>query len=249
MGKLADKLRELARGGGQPIGFAGMAARTQTPRMLVGTHLDAPDQQAVEDAVQSGADVILFQAGPATTDDMFKTFGTAGQRAMWGGILAMGGRDEVERLSKAKSDFVVLGSGTINADALLAENIDKVLEIDASWDDMLLRTVDQLPITAVLYRALGAEDLTVQHLMQCQKIIALARKPAFVLLPPAVGVRSLTLLRDAGVYGVVVPPGAVKDFRMAVHELPAPKRREERMEATLPAPGHGHEHDEDEDDD
>lgn len=251
MGKLADKLREIARGGAQPIGFAPMASRAQMPRMIVAAYLDAADGAALAEAIQNGADAVMVPVGPATTDDTLKAASAAGQRAMWGGILVVGGRDEVERLHKAKSDFVVLGSSSINANALLVDGVDKILEIDPSWDDVLLRTVEQLPITAILFRVLGAEDLTIQHILQCQKVVALARKPAFVLVPQSVGAGTLAVLRDAGVSGVVVSPHAVKDFRAAVHDLPPPKRREEHLDATLPgrAAAVSHDHDDEEEDD
>ena len=235
MGKLADRLREIARGGTQPMGFAAGAVRSHAPRMLTATLLDVADAQAVSDVVQAGADAALIPVGAATGDEVLKAVATAGQRAMWGGVLAAGGRDEVERLQKARGDFVVLGSDSLGANALLPENIDKLLEVDIAWDDISLRGVEHLPVVAVLFRVLSPERLTIRHLLQCQKVVALTRKPVLAVLPPTVGIESLLLLRDTGIYGVVVPPPTVKDFRAAIRELPTPSQRQERLEATLPA--------------
>ena len=235
MGKLADRLREIARGGTQPMGFAAGAVRSHAPRMLTATLLDVADAPAVAEVVQAGADAVLVPGGAATGDEVLRAVATAGQRAMWGGVLTVGGREEVERLQRARGDFVVLGSDSLGANALLAENIDKLLEVDPTWEDISLRGVEQLPVVAVLFRVVSAERLTIHHLLQCQRVVALTRKPVLAVLPPTVGIESLSLLRDAGIYGVVVAPPTVRDFRAAIRELPALKRGQERMEAMLPA--------------
>lgn len=224
------------------MGFALGTTRSHAPRMVTATLLDAADAQAVADVILAGADAVLVPVGAATGDEVLRAVATAGQRAMWGGVLAVGGREEVERLKKAKGDFVVLGSDTLGANALLAENIDKLLEVDPTWEDISLRGVEQLPVVAVLFRVVSAERLSIRHLLQCQRVVALTRKPVLAVLPPTVGIESLSLLRDAGIYGVVVPPPTVRDFRAAIRELPAPKRGQERMEAILPAGPQGASH-------
>lgn len=233
MGKLADRIKAMARGAAPPIGFALAPPRAQPPSLLVAALLDATGGEGMAQAIQDGADVVLVPVGPATGEAALKAVRSALRQAMWGAVLEVGNKQDVERLQKAGCDFVVLRGGALSADVLSIEELDTLLEPDPAWEDTLLRGVEQLPVLAILYRVV-AEAVTIQQLLQVQRLVGLTRKPLLVVLPPTVSPQQLRPLRDAGVSGVVVPPASVKDFRAAVRDLPPPKKPKERAEVLLP---------------
>lgn len=234
MGKLADRLKEQARGGAQPMGFTPLAAPSAAPAMVVMAQVESGELEAVSQAVRTEADGVLVSVGPATPDQTLRAMRTAARQALWGGVLAVGTREAVERLQRAGCDFVVLGSGALPADILAEEKLDKVLEVDPEWSDVMVRGLEQLPLAAVAFRVVTGETMTIHRLLLCQRVVALTRKPVLAVLPPAVGPDQLLPLRDAGVSGIIVPAGAAREFRKAVRELPPPKRPRERLEAVLP---------------
>lgn len=234
MGKLTDRLKELSRGGSQPVGFAPAAPRPSPPAMLVMASVEMAEGEAASQAAQSEADAVLAPVGPATTDDTIRTLRNATRRTLMGAALTAGGKDIVDRLQRAGCDFVLLSNETLAADILTEERTDKVLEIEPAWSDIFVREIERLPVEAVLFRIMGGERLSLQQYLQCLRVASLARKPVLVMLPGSVGTEALQPLRDAGVSGVVVPVSSVKAFRSAARSLPPPRKPKERLDAILP---------------
>ena len=233
MSKLSDRLKEVSSGVVRPLGFGLSVPRPQSLPLLLVALMDSLEQQIVSQVVKEGAEVVLAPAGPVTDEKTLKAMVSARDGALWGGVLEAGGRDEIERLERAGCDVVLLRSGALAADTLIPEKVDKLLEVDPAWPDILVRGLGQLPVAAAVFRIQAGETMSIQQLLQCQRIVGLAQKPILVTLPPTVGTEALALLRDAGVSGVMVAPGMVKDFRTALKELP-PRKPRERPDAVLP---------------
>ena len=192
---------------------------------------------------------MLVGVGPATTDEALAAVHEAVGRLMWGGSVELGGRPEVQRLERAGCDLALLRNPGLQADALAPE-IDKILEVEEEWSDSLLRAVEALPVAAVLYRVNSVEHLTIQQLIELQRVVLLVRKPLIASLAPSIGPDSLRVLRDAGVAGIMVVPSKVKDFRSALRALPPPKKTRDKVDAIVPAaPTTHHDHGEEDDED
>jgi len=244
MGKLADRLRELTERDARPLGFRAATVQTKAPQLLLLASIETADG----DPVPEGAQGLLAAAGPTATNTALEALAVSAGPGIWGGTLEAGGKVDVERLREAGAHFALLRNTSIAGDALEADDIDKVLEVDGAWPDMLLRTVQQLPIAAALYPLPVSQVLPLQQVLQCRRVATLVGKPLLAVLPPGLGTESLTLLRDAGVAGVVVPSAAVPEFHAAIRDLPPAKRERERMAAVLPVGGPALSHDEEEDD-
>lgn len=249
MGKLADRIKGVLEGPPRPMGFHSAMVQAKPPTMLLIASVEAGETSSVVDAIRSGAQGVLAPVGPETTDDVLKALATEAKGGIWGGVLGVGGKPEVQKLMDAGAHFVLFRSAGVGGDALEVEGLDKVLEVDEGWPDMLLRSVDRLPVEAALYCMQAVESLSITHVLQCRRVIGLVGKPVLVALPSGVGPWVLTILRDAGVVGVVVPAPAVTEFHEAIRELPPRKKQKERMDATLPMGGGatGHDHDDDDD--
>jgi hypothetical protein len=163
----------------------------------------------------------------------------------WGGWLKTSGQAGISPLIKAGCDFVVFPASTpltvFNKEEV--GKTGKILEVEASLSDGLLRTLNGLPIDAVFFAAEGKNDfsLTWQHLMLFQRLGDWLTKPLLVPVPAKITGDEFQTLWEAGVDGVVVTvpsdlsPERFKELRQAINELPFPlPRRREKPEPLLP---------------
>lgn len=143
---------------------------------------------------------------------------------------------------KAGCDFIVFPASptplTITADS----KAGKILEVEASLTEGMLRAVNDLPADAVFLTDDLAKDdsLTWQQLMLFQRFASLLTKPFLVSVPSGIGVEELKALWEAGVDCVVVETegmlqNSLKDLRKTIDSMVFPSpRRKEKMTATLP---------------
>ena len=83
------------------------------------------------------------------------------------------------------------------------DEIGKILEIESSLSEGLLRAANELPIDAVLITTEqeGEYFLTWHHLMLFQRFANLLTKPLFVSIPSSVTANELQALWETGVDG------------------------------------------------
>jgi hypothetical protein len=146
-------------------------------------------------------------------------------------------------MMKVGCDFVVFPATNTPLAVLQNDEVGKILEVEASLNEGLLRAANELPIDAVLIVGEEREDyfLTWQHLMLFQRFADLLTKPLLVSIPSKVTAGELQALWEAGVDSVVVEVGAgqpqdrLKELRQIIDKLafPSPRRRE-KVEALLP---------------
>jgi hypothetical protein len=151
----------------------------------------------------------------------------------WGGWLQGGSQAEIEQMAKSGCDFLVFPATNTPLVTLQSDKVGKILEVEASLTEGLLRTVNGMPIDAVLVVGERKEDyfLTWHHLMLFQRLADLLTKPLLVSIPSNVGAGELQTLWEAGVDGVIVvgqPKDRMKELRQVIDKLayPAPRRRE-----------------------
>jgi hypothetical protein len=143
---------------------------------------------------------------------------------------------------KAGCDFVVFPAAKTSLAILQNEAVGRILEIEASLSDGLLRAIDALPVDAVLIADELREDyfLTWHHLVLFQHFANLLTKPLLVSIPSNVTANELQALWEAGVDGVIVEveTGRVSKLRQAIDKLTFPSQRKRgKAEALLPRIG------------
>ena len=122
------------------------------------------------------------------------------------------------------------------------EKMGKVLEVETGLSDILLRTIGDLPVDAVMALEKEVEEiLTLNRLMNLQRLIYLINKPLLVSVPLSFSTDELQALCDMGVKGVVVEVADAKaaeklaDLRQAIEKLKKPTpRKKDKMSATVP---------------
>ena len=215
MGKLLDKLNQVAASGGARLGFAAGAGEARGQLAIVAVLAD-PARAA--DAVERGADALIMSGK---------------QDADAAGGVPVGAMDDAGR------DFVVLKIASALGTALDGET-DAVLALDADTSDDLLRALEALPVDAVAVE-IPASPSSLQDLLLLYRAARATGKPllAWTLSPP--GRDALTAIRDAGAAGLIVdvPKDGMDDLaalRSEIASLP-PKRR--HGEGSKPSPSIG----------
>jgi len=238
MSQFISKLSQALRSGPQPIGFKAGQPVPPRPKMLLVAGLAQANVDSVADYV-AGADAGLLRISRLGADiKVLQEYSEAVPGIPWGGWLRDISRREMRQMKRIGCDFIVFPAGT-SLTMLQNDEVGKILEVEASLDEGLLWTIDELPVDAVLIAGAQKGDyfLTWQHLMRFWRFTSLLAKPLLVSVPPRVVADELQMLWEAGVDGVVVEVGVggLKDLRQAVDKLTFPlQRRRRKAEALLP---------------
>jgi hypothetical protein len=223
MSKFIDKLKAVSQVGSQPMGFK-KAAAPQKPKMLLAAALAEANAESPADYI-NGADagIMPLPKPPPSKSDI-----------PWGGWLKDAGEG---KLAEADFDFFVFPADKPLA-ALQDSKAGKILEVGVSLDEGLLKTIDELPVDAVLVTGEKGKLLSWRHLMLCRRCADLINKPLLASVPATVGSNELEALWGAGVVGVVVetpPKGRIAELRQIIDKLdfPPPSQRK-KMEPLLP---------------
>ena len=163
----------------------------------------------------------------------------------WGIWLEGAVQDKLKKAMKADCDFVVFPA---SADLVAPpdDSVGIIIQIDTSIAEGPLRTLNELPLDAVLVTLQSEKDnrLTWHQLMLIQRFGDIVTKPLLVSIPSGTGTDELQLLQETGIDGVVVdigpdqPPGEVNRLRQIIDSLKPPTtRRQQKMEALLPRTG------------
>jgi len=243
MSKFIDKLNRLSRGESQPIGFKARQLVSPKPKIQLVAALAQESAENLADSV-AGADAGLLRISKLSSGaEALEKISQAISDIPWGGWLQGSGLEEIKRMTKAGCDFMVFPATNTPLTILENDDVGKILEVEASLGEGLLRAVNELPVDAVLVADTSREGdfLTWQHLMLFRRFADLLTKPLLVSIPSEVTAGELQALWEAGVDGVVIevrvgqPQDRIKKLRQVIDKLdfPSPRRREKR-EVLLP---------------
>ncbi len=241
MSQFIDKLNRVSQITPQPMGFRAGQPASEKPRILLIASLTQANIEGLAERV-IGADAGLLRIPELSSGARaFKAVSQAVSDIPWGGWLRGIAGGEVEPVTKVGFDFVVF-KPTNTPLAIKDDKVGKILEVEASLSEGLLRVIGELPVDAVLVASEQEEHfLTWHHLMLFQHCADLLTKPLLVSTPSNVSASELQALWEAGVNGVVVeigtgqPIGRLKELRQAINKLafPLPRKRK-KAEALLP---------------
>ena len=246
MSKLIDKLNQVAKAVQQPMGFRATQPVSTKPKMLLIASLaQANNVSNLADYI-TGADAVLLaitklSPGAKTLQKIARSV----PDIPWGGWLGDIGRRGIRPITEAGCDFVVFPASTVLAIPQDADKVGKILQVEASLSEGLLKAVNELPVDAVLIADEQGEGyfLTWHHLMLFQRSADLLTKPLLVSIPSNVTANELQALWETGVGGVVAeagggqPVGRLEELRQTIDKLTFPSRKREKAKALLPRIG------------
>ena len=243
MSRFIDRLNQASPAALRPLGFGAARPVSEKPKMLLVASLAQPNAGDVAGYV-AGADAGLLRVPKLTSGaKILKEISQAVPDIPWGGWLRDIGREGTKQIAKLGCDFVVFPPVNSSLAILQNNDVGKILEVEASLGEGLLRTVNELPVDAVLIASEQKAEhfLTWHHLMLFQRFANLLTKPLLASVPSNVTDNELQVLWQAGVAGVVVEVGVgqpvegLKGLRQTIDNLAFPsQRRWGKAEALLP---------------
>ena len=239
MSRFIDKLNKVSQAAPQPMGFRATQPVSSKLKMQLVASIAEANVDSLADYV-AGADAGLLHISKLTSGaKALQKISKAVPDIAWGGWLKESDERVIKQMVNAGSDFVVFPAST-PLTILQNGEVGKILEVESSLSEGLMRTVNELPVDAVLIAAGPVEYLTWHHLMFFQRFAALLTKPLLVIIPSNVTASELQVLWETGVDGVVIevgielPEDRLKELRQAIDELDFPARRQKKAEALLP---------------
>ncbi len=242
MCKLLKKLERISRGSTQALGFRAAIARTTGSSMVLIAALSQEDAK-VATIAQQGADAVLISLAKLNREGLRQIVGPLAEMP-WGVSLKEVTAEELSQLREMGCDFLVFDAAKAPLALLRVEEMAKIVEIQPSLADGLVRAIESMPIDAAL---IGAEDelsFSIHRLMSYQHVANLVHKPLVVSAPIDIGNEDLEELLDVGICGVVVnlekgAKGKLSRLRQAIDALPPSKRGKRKVEPLLPYLGEG----------
>jgi len=241
MSKFIDKLKQVSQAVPQSMGFR-VEPVSEKPKILLIASLTRSNVNDLAKCV-AGADAALLHISNLSSGG--KTLQKMRQIASdipWGGWLRDTSGRGIKQMVKIDCDFLVFPAANTSLTILQNDEVGKIIEVEASLNEGLLRTINELPADAVLITGekAGGSFLTWHHLMIFQRFADLLAKPLLASMPSTVTASELQVLWKAGVDGVVVEVGVkqperLEELRQAIDKLTFPsKRRWGKTEALLP---------------
>jgi hypothetical protein len=229
MSKFIEKLKQVLQPPPQSMGFKTAQAEQARPRIQLVVNISGgKSKSSVKELDMADA---LVSPNPAVGVD----------KTISGSWLLKGDSEEVEKSIKSGVDFVILPT---NGEVIPPDKkIGKILQIEAAITDVLLRTVNELPVDAILL----TEDkesglgLSWKRLMLIQRFSSILNKPLLIEVLPDIIDTELQQIWDAGISGIIISLDAeqadsvVQKLRKAIEKLPFPSRRKrDKSLAILP---------------
>lgn len=242
MSKFIDRLNQVSQAVPQSMGFKRAQPVSAKPKILLIASLAQASVGGLADYV-AGADAGLLRIPKLSSEvKTLKEISRVMSDIPWGGWLRNINKEGIKQMVKVGCDFVVFPAANTPLAILQDSEMGKILEVEASLSEGLLRAVNELPVDAVLIAGEQEEHfLTWHHLMLFQRFADLLTKPLLVSIPSNVAANELQALWEAGVNGVVTEVGVgqpaerLKELRQIIDNLAFPSQRKQgKIEALLP---------------
>jgi len=230
MSKFIEKLQQVLQPMPQSMGFKTAQAKQARPHMQLVLNITGSKSKSAVKELDAADAAIL----PCPEIEVGKTIS--------GNWLFKGEREEVEKSIKSGVDFVILPA---NGEVLPSDKkLGKILQIESAISDVLLRTVNELPVDAVLISEdkENGRGLTWIRLMLIHRFSSLLNKPLLIEVLPDICETDLQQIWEAGISGVIVSvdveqaESTVQILRKMIDKLNYPSRRKrDRGLAILPS--------------
>ncbi len=245
MSRLINDLLKTNQAGSQPMGFRAARQAATTGRITLIADLKIGAAVSSTELTE-GAAAVLFRPGDSRpTAKAIRAAADNLPDIPWG--MYLGDTSDVKKASPvaAGCDFIVFPVSVPVSTTPKEKKLGRILQVESSMDDGLLRAVNDLPVDAVLIGDITGEDnlLEWHRLMIFRHLTHLISKPLIVPAPADIGEEELNALCEAGIDGILVEvdagkAGGLKELRQVIDKLPprSPHIRD-KMSPLLPKAG------------
>jgi len=246
MSRLIDKLTKATQAASQPMGFRTARGGREEPKILVIAGVK-PDTTGQTGDYVAGADAVwLHSAKAPLSAKAIQPIIESIPNIPCGVSLEDTGIINAKALIKAGCDFLVFpDTSPIEAVPVEDEEIGKILQVESSLEDSMIRVINNLPVDAVI--ASGSHKantpLAWHDLMSLQRLGLLLTKPLLVPVSPGISSSELRAICEADVDGVIIEADPsqsdlFKGIRQTISELPPRTiKKHGKSEALLPYSG------------
>ncbi len=242
MSRLIGILLKTGQTAPQPMGFRTARQAESVPKILLIACLDPEAITDSSDYLDGASAVLLHPFKSRPTAKTIKDMAAKLPDKPWGVYLDNGDDKTANALIDAGCDFLIIPSAGLVSIAPDNDTVGKILQVESSLKDTLLRTLNDLPIDAVFTADVytSGDSITWDHIISVKRMTSLLNKPLLVPLSVKATESELKALCDAGVEGAVVEveagkPEGIKELRGLIDKLPPPSARKHgKSEAILP---------------
>ena len=222
----------------QPMGFKVVSPASTKPKMQIVASMVEADVDRLADYV-AGADAGLLLITKSSRG--VKAFAKVAQALSgipWG-VIENDGIGGLAPAVKAGGDFIVFPASAAFLPIANFDKAGKILEVEASLNDSMLRAIGELTVDAVLIGSEKQESLTWHHLMLFQRFANILSKPLLARVPSNLSVNEIESLWAVGVDAVVIEAGAgqpvarLSELRKVIDGLTLPLRHRRGKEAAI----------------
>jgi hypothetical protein len=239
MSKFAEKLQRIYRGSASPIGFR-KSTEVELPPMLIVANLTKASTIEAKAIAGSGIDGGIVSSEGLTAKG-FGQLAKALADAPLGLFLESAESEVIAKSMDLGCDFVVFGLKT-PFEVLNRQDLGKVLKIEPTLDQGLVRSINRLPLMVDGVLVTGEETvITVERLLIYQRFAELLDKPFVVTVSSSLTSGELSSLYEAGVSGLVLPDDfaveAFAELKKIIGSLSKTAKPRTRPAALLPRLG------------
>jgi hypothetical protein len=233
MSRFIERLKQLSDGIPQPIGFRKAEADLKRPKIQLLVAISGKASSGLTASLDAAnAGLMRPKEGTEVTDIIKNLSDTV---AIPWGVRITGEEEETENgvLMKASVDFIVFPS-TAPLTGLLSKDTGRIIEIDVTTGDTILRTLNTTTVDAVLISQgkSSSTRLTWEELIGFQRIAGMISKPVIAPVPAGISREELQTLWEGGIDGVIVEVSgsgggeALKRLRENIDQLEYPKTKQ-----------------------
>lgn len=227
MSRFIDKLNKVSRDTSQTMGFRMARQAPSEPKILLIASVSSGDAAKLADYVEGADAVLLRPTKSLLTATTIQKIADSLRDIPWGVYLDDIDDKKAAVLFNAGCDFTVFTAASAVTTTPGQDNVGKIIQVESSLDDGLLRAVNNLPVDAVMVTDVfeGEGSLLWHQLMIFQHLTNMLTKPVIVPASLKATESELKALWEAGVDGMVVEtdtgkPGALKELREVINKLP-----------------------------
>jgi hypothetical protein len=243
MSRLSDKFHKAAKLSVQTMGFRTSQKTAREPSLLLIVSITPEAFKNKADADKAGAILIRPESAPVTPESARKVAEMYTDIPV--GVYIEDADEKVtDALAEAGCDFLVFPPSSRIFNASEEKKTGKIIQVESSMDDSLLRAVNGLSVDAVIAADIFTGGAMSWHeLLIFQHLANSFNRPLIVNIPPDVTEAELKALFEAGADGVIAEDSALKTGGLKkIQELigklpPRSARKRGKVDATLPHGG------------
>ncbi len=245
MSRLISEFHRASQSTNQPMGFRAARPTAPAPRIILIAGLEIGATGNTADYTEGASAVLLRPGKSSPTAKAVQETVKSLPDIPWGVYLEDNGEEKSAATGGAEYDFVVFPASVRISTTPQEEKVGRILQVESSMDDGLLRAVNDLKVDAVLVAdtSEGGGSLLWHQLMIFQHLARLITKPLIVPVPADINEEELKALWEAGADGMLVEvdttkTGGLKGLRQAIDKLPPRSfMKRDKIEALLPRTG------------